>query len=122
MFTKTALATAAFGWLIVGGLVHFVVDVAAQALRGAREAGYGTTQYWGLHTAYALGQVAVGLLGLLVARHASGLLGAWPFLLTAGLATAGWTAIILLFSEYKQPLFWLVGFAVLLAATVAAPR
>ncbi len=111
-----ALAYSAFAWLTLGGLVHFIVDVAAQALRGAREPGYATTQYWGLHTAFALGQVVFGLVGILIARHAAGLLHTGPFLLVAALATAGWFAVILLFSEYKQPLFWVIGFPLLLVA------
>ena len=72
------LAYIAFTWLTLAGTLHFAVDVVAQYARGKRVPGAETTLYYGLNTAYALGQVLFGLLGLLVARRAIGLLREWP--------------------------------------------
>ena len=65
-----SLAYAAYGWLTFGGTMHFAVDVLAQYARGKRAPGPETTLFYGMNTAYALGQVAFGALGLLVARRA----------------------------------------------------
>lgn len=46
----------AFGWLSLSGVLHFFVDVVSQHYRGKRLPGLETTYYYGMHTAYALGQ------------------------------------------------------------------
>ncbi|MGH8061155.1 MAG: hypothetical protein ACREO7_03970 [Pseudoxanthomonas sp.] len=60
----------AFGWLALGGGMHFAVDVAPRYFRGTRAPGPETSLYYGPNTALALGQALFGLPGLLVAHHA----------------------------------------------------
>ncbi len=93
----------AFGWLPLAGLMHFLIDVLAQYLRHKRLPGPETTMYYGLNTAYALGHVILGILGLLIARRAIAVLGEWPALLLCDLATAAWFVIALLSIEYGAP-------------------
>lgn len=38
----------AYGWLILAGLMHFIIDVVSQYLRGARVPGPEITLYFGL--------------------------------------------------------------------------
>jgi len=96
---------AAYGWLTVTGLLHFFVDVVSQYLRGKRDPGPETTLYYGLNAAFSLGQVAFGLLGLLVAWQAMSLLTQKPAALLAVAAACGWFLIALLFMEYWEPRF-----------------
>ncbi len=110
------LVYVAFGWLTLIGTMHFVIDVASQYLRGKRVPGPETTLYYGLNTAYALGQVLFGILGLLIARQALDLLGQWPALLLCGVATAAWLAIGFVFIEYREPKFMVGVFGVLVVA------
>ena len=107
------LASMAFTWLTLAGTLHFAVDVVAQYARGRRLPGSETTLYYGLNTAYALGQLLFGLLGLLVARRAIGLLREWPARLVCGAAALGWFAVALTFIEYPQPRFMMGAFGVL---------
>jgi hypothetical protein len=114
------LAYIAFAWLTLAGALHFLVDVVAQYARGRRVPSPETTLYYGLNTAYALGLVLFGLLGLLVARRAIGLLREWPARLLCGAAAIGWFAVALTFIEYPQPRFMMGAFGVLLFAAVMA--
>jgi hypothetical protein len=114
------LAYIAFTWLTLAGTLHFAVDVVAQYARGRRVPGPETTLYYGLNTAYALGLVLFGLLGLLVARRAIGLFRAWSARLVCGAAAIGWFAVALRFIEYPQPRFMMAAFGVLLFAAVTA--
>jgi len=114
------LAYLAFTWLTLAGTLHFAVDVVAQYARGKRVPGAETTLYYGLNTAYALGQVLFGLVGLLVARRAIGLLSEWPARLVCGAAAIGWFAVALTFIEYPQASFMTGAFGVLLFAAVMA--
>ncbi|WP_420104306.1 hypothetical protein [Bosea sp. (in: a-proteobacteria)] len=57
---RTCLVYGTFGWLVVTGLLHFIVDVVAQHLRGARAPGLATSLYCGLNTSFAFGQVVFG--------------------------------------------------------------
>ena len=50
------LAYIAFTWLTLAGTLHFAIDVVAQYARGKRVPSPETTLYYGLNTAYALGQ------------------------------------------------------------------
>lgn len=97
------LSYVAFGWLTLAGTLHFAIDVVSQYVRGKRIPSPETTLYYGLHTAYALGQVLFGVLGLLVARQALDVLGQWPALLLCAVATAAWLAIGVVFIEYWEP-------------------
>lgn len=85
------LIYAAYGWLALSGTLHFVVDVVSQHLRGKRTASLETTLYYGLNSAFSLGQVAFGLLGLFLAWRHMGILNQTPVLalsLIAGMAGA----------------------------------
>jgi hypothetical protein len=107
---------AAYGWLALTGVLHFVVDVLSQHLRGKRSPGLETTLYYGLNSAYALGQVAFGLLGLLIAWRAMPLLRETPMLvLTAAMALA-WLALSVVFMEYWEPKFNAAVFCALVLA------
>jgi NAD(P)-dependent dehydrogenase (short-subunit alcohol dehydrogenase family) len=93
-------AYVAFGWLTFAGTMHFVIDVLAQYLRDKRVPGPDATLYYGLNTAYALGQILFGILGLLIARQAIEALRQWPVILLCVVAAAAWLAIGILFIEY----------------------
>ena len=94
---------AACGWLALTGILHFVVDVVSQHLRGKRAPGLETTLYYGLNSAFALGQVAFGVLGLFIASRAMNLLSEPPALILSIAAAFGWLAITFLFMEYWEP-------------------
>lgn len=94
---------AGFGFLTLGGTLHFVVDVLAQYVRDKRIPGPETTLYFGMNTAYALGQIVVGVLGLLAAHEAPRLFSRWPALaLTLG-AALSWLTLSFVFIEYREP-------------------
>lgn len=75
MSLHKVLVYVAFGWLTFAGTMHFLIDMLAQYLRHKRAPGSETTSYYGLNTAYALGQIVFGILGLLVAHRAIEVLG-----------------------------------------------
>ncbi|HEY0687298.1 MAG TPA: hypothetical protein VGD45_33515 [Steroidobacter sp.] len=109
---------AAYGWLALTGILHFVVDVVSQHLRGKRAPGLETTLYYGLNSAFALGQVAFGLLGLLLAWRAMNLLSETPALILSIAAAFGWLAITFLFMEYWEPKLNVGIFCVLIIAAL----
>jgi hypothetical protein len=94
---------AAYGWLALSGALHFIVDVASQYLRGKREPGLETTLYYGLNSAFSLGQLAFGLLGVFLAWRAMDLVSATPVLILSIAAALGWLAITFMFMEYWEP-------------------
>ena len=106
----------AFGWLTATGLLHFVIDVVSQHLRGKHPPGIETTLYYGLHSAYALGQVAFGLLALLLVWRAPGIISQTPALVVAMLAGIGLLAISVLFMSYTEPRFMAGVFCALVLA------
>jgi hypothetical protein len=53
------LVYTAYGWLTLSGTLHFVIDVLSQYLRGTRAPGPETTLFFGLNTAYAMGQMVL---------------------------------------------------------------
>jgi hypothetical protein len=115
------LVFVAFGWLTLGGTMHFVIDVLSQYLRGKRVPGPETTLFFGLNTAFALGQVLFGVLGLLVARQAPGVLSQWPAITLSIVAALCWLAFTFVFLDYWEPKFAAAVFAVLvIAAAVTA--
>jgi len=93
----------AYGWLILAGVMHFINDVVSQYLRGIRAPGSETTLYFGLNTAYALGQLLYGLFGLIIALQAPGILGQWPMVALGLAAAAGWLGISFIFLKYWEP-------------------
>jgi hypothetical protein len=109
----------AFGWLTLGGLLHFVIDVLSQYLRGKRPPGGETSLYYGMNSAYALGQVLFGLVGLWLAWRATDLLGERPLVALSLAGAVGWLAIGFVFIEYWEPKFIAALFAVLIIAAAA---
>ncbi|PZU50023.1 MAG: hypothetical protein DI568_04805 [Sphingomonas sp.] len=97
------LLFAAFGWLIFISITHFAIDVVSQHMRGVHPPGPERTLYYGLHSAFSLGQFAFGLMGLFVATRAVQLFAEPTLLVLALLAGLGWLAIIFLFMPYWQP-------------------
>lgn len=96
---------AAYGWLLLSGILQFLIDVVSQYVRGKRAPGLETTLYYGLNTAYALGQILFALLALLVMRDNGLLLGRWPALTVGFAAGCGWLVIGFVFLEYREPRF-----------------
>lgn len=94
---------AAFGWLAASGLLHFVIDVAAQYVRGKRPPGVETTLYYGLNSAFSLGQVAFGALGLYAAFRALPVISDVPVLVLSVAAGIGWLTLAVFFMEYREP-------------------
>ncbi|MEB1527567.1 hypothetical protein [Xanthomonas sp. WHRI 7945] len=94
---------AAYGWLALSGVLHFAIDVISQHLRGKREPSLETTLYYGLNSAFSLGQVAFGLLGVFLAWRARDLLSETPMLVLSIAAALGWLAITFMFMEYREP-------------------
>lgn len=114
------LTYGAYGWLTLSGLLHFIIDVLAQALRRRRPTGRETTLYYGLHSAFSLGQVSFGLLSLWLAwRDVELLREPGPTLLSFAAAT-GWIGVAFLFNEYRPPKVNAVLFMALLLAAAFA--
>lgn len=103
MTMHKVLVYAAYGWLSFTGVMHFIVDVAAQYLRGKRAPGVEATLYYGLNTSFALGQLLVGALGLWLAFRSREVLDELPVVALSLLAAVGWFAIASVFMEYWQP-------------------
>ena len=96
---------AAFGVLIFFGAAHFLIDVVSQHFRGLHQPGPTTNLYYGLHSAYSLGQTAFGAMGLYVAWRAMPMALDVPLLILALLTGIGWLAICFFLIEYTQPRF-----------------
>lgn len=109
---------AAYGWLTLTGILHFAIDVVSQQLRGKRAPSLETTLYYGLNSAFALGQVAFGLLGLFLAWRAMNLLNETPALILSIAAAFGWLVITFLFMEYWEPKLNVGIFCVLIVAAL----
>ena len=89
------LTFAAFGWLTFTGTLHFAIDVVSQYVRGKRAPGPETTLYYGLNSAFALGQVLFGLMCLWAARRHPDLLRDPGVALLAGAgAAACWHSLL----------------------------
>lgn len=97
------LLLAAYGWLTVFGLTHFLVDVVSRRLRNRHALDAEAVLYYGLHTTYAMGQVMFGLLALLIASRNVELLSHPPSLIMAITAAIGWFVIAWLFMDYWEP-------------------
>jgi uncharacterized membrane protein (DUF441 family) len=113
---------AAYGWLTFTGVMHFAIDVVSQHLRGKHPPSTETTLYDGLHSAFALGQVVLGLLGLWLASRALDLFKELPLVAVSLVAAAGWLAIAVLFMEYWQPRFNAALFGLLVVAAALTGR
>ena len=119
---RTTILYAAYGWMLVMGVLHFGVDVMSQYVRGKRLPGPATTLYYGLNTSYALGQVAFAAMAFFALRHGLTAVGSWGGLLIGLGAAAGWLAVSFLFIEYPQPRFAAGVFVLLLVVAAASPR
>lgn len=108
------LLYAAYGWLLITGMLHFAIDVVSQYVRGRRVPGVATTLYYGLNSAYPLGQVLFALMALLAIRNGAVDLGRWPGLVLGFAAASAWMAICILFLEYPQPRMTVAVFTALL--------
>jgi hypothetical protein len=113
---------AAYGWLLITGILHFSIDVLSQYLRGKRSPGAETTLYYGLNSAYALGQVLFALCLLLMIRNRSEMVWQWPGLLLAFAAAVSWFLICHFFLEYREPKMMLSIFSVLLIIATSLQR
>lgn len=113
------LLYATYWTLLAAGVLHFTADVLSQYFRGLRKPSYETTLYYGLHSAYALGQVVFALVALHMLRNGSTLIYSGVGTAISFVAVLGWLAISLLFIEYTPPkVFIAVVLVLLVAATV----
>jgi hypothetical protein len=113
-----ALVYLAYGFLALSGTLHFAIDVVSQYLRHKRAPGPETTLYFGLNTAYALGQILFGVLALVVARRAMPILSSWPAVTLSVVAGVCWLAFSFVYLEYREPRYIMGMFLVLLLAAV----
>ncbi len=97
------LIYATYGWLTLSGTLHFIVDVVSHLIRGKHAPGPEATLYYGLHSAFSLGQVTVGLFGLFLAWHAMHLVTSTSVLVLTLAAGLGWWAITFLHMSYWEP-------------------
>ncbi len=116
------LVYAAYGWLVFTGAAHFFVDVVSQHLRGVRVAGVEAELYYGLNTAFALGQLVFGLMGVWLASRAPHLLKEAPALVLSAAAGLGWLVVTLLFMNYWEPKLNAAVFCLLVLAVAASAR
>lgn len=112
------LVYAAYGWMVLSGVMHISIDVVSQYLRGTRLPGPETTLYWGLNIAYGLGQIAFGLFALLVARQAFEVLDRWPAIALSFAVAVAWLVFGCFFIEYSEPKIVILLFIALLIAAV----
>ncbi len=113
------LTFTAFGWLTLTGTLHFAIDVVSQYLRGKRVPGPETTLYYGLHSAFALGQVLFGLTCLWAARRHPDLLRDPAVMLLSGVGAAAWLTLTFTAMEYWEPKFNAGIFVALLVIAIA---
>lgn len=113
---NSILTHVAYGWLIFMGVMHFVIDVVSQRLRGLRPPSVETTLYNGLHSSYALGQVLLGVLALFIVRQTTPATAPTWLLVVSAAAVALWFAIGFAFIEYREPKMMLGLFTLLLGA------
>ena len=112
------LSYAAFGWLSLSAGLHFGIDVVSQYLRHKRAPGPETHLYYGLNTAFALGQLVFGLMGLLFAQQ---IFSRWPGIALSLFAAGAWLTFGFLFLEYREPRFIAAVFGgLVLAAALTA--
>jgi hypothetical protein len=116
------LTYAAFGWLTFTGAMHFTIDVVSQYVRGKRVPGAETTLYYGLNSAYALGQVLFGLMCLWAARREPGLLREPVVVVLAGAGAAAWLALTFTAMGYWEPKLNAGIFIALLIAAIVLER
>ncbi|HEY0930717.1 MAG TPA: hypothetical protein VGE27_12425 [Gemmatimonas sp.] len=97
------LVRAAFGWMALSGVLHFMADVASQYIRRTRVPSPETTLYYGLHSAYAWGHIAFGALALYLVTCTAPVMNERGLLIMGLVVALGWLAIAMGFIEYWQP-------------------
>ncbi|MFD4637716.1 hypothetical protein ACFWN2_10405 [Lentzea sp. NPDC058436] len=110
------LLHSSYGYLLLSAVLHFFVDVLQQYWRGERPPGAESTYYYGLHTAYSLGQVAFAVLALIVIGTGSDFLSGFLGQLLSIALVAAWFVLCLVFFEYFPPKLHLMIVSVLLVA------
>ncbi|MEA2162135.1 MAG: hypothetical protein QOK37_262 [Thermoanaerobaculia bacterium] len=105
----------AYGWLLLASALHFCIDVVSSYWRGKRAPSVETTLYYGLHSAYTLGQILFAIVALLLIQRGVPFFREPQGWLLGFVATAAWLAICGAFIEYRQPRIVVGIFAVLLA-------
>ena len=113
------LLYASYGWLLLVSLLHFSIDVLSHYWRGERTPGVDTL-YFGLHSAYTLGQVLIAVVALLLIRNGVPFFGEWPGWVLGFTAAAAWLAVCVAFISYREPRIVIGLFAILLAGAVLA--
>ena len=111
---KIYLLYGAYSWLLIGGVLHFGIDVISQYVRGKRAPAATTTLYYGLNSAYALGQFLFAALALFAIWQGVVAMGQWSGLLLGFSAASAWLVVSLLFLEYREPRMVITVFALLL--------
>lgn len=113
------LLYATYGTLLVSGILHYIADVLSQYLRGTRAPGPETTLYYGLNTAYSIGQVVFALCALMIIRSGSTLMDSTGGIAISFAAIIGWLVFTFFFIEYTPPKVFIgVVLVLLIAATV----
>ncbi len=112
------LVFATYGWLTLSGTLHFLVDVVSHAIRGKHPPGPEATLYYGLNSAFSLGQAAFGMLGLLLAWRAPPAATETSVLVLTLAAGLGWWALTFLFMTYREPRVMVGIFCALALATL----
>ncbi|MDG2522579.1 hypothetical protein P7B02_13600 [Caulobacter segnis] len=93
----------AYGYLFWAGALHFLIEVVLSHLGGRLTPGPQTSLYYGLHSAYALGQVAFGLAAVLIVRAGSDVMARRGGLAIGIAAASAWLVFAFLFIDYVQP-------------------
>ena len=106
----------AYGWLTLGGALQFLIDVVSQHFHEKHTPGPETTLYYGLHSSFALGQVAFGLVCLWLAWTAPDILDDRPIVALSMVAALGWTTIAFSSITYWEPKIAAILFAILVIA------
>ncbi|MFS0723569.1 hypothetical protein [Paenibacillus sp. 1P07SE] len=115
---KMTLWLVAYSWLILSGAMLFIVDVLSQHIRGKRIPSIETTYYYGMNTAFALGEILFGLFGLILVMQAPTLLAQWPAVALTIAAAVLWLAISVTFLPYTEPKIISAVFVLLVIAAV----
>ncbi|WP_369059562.1 hypothetical protein ABOZ73_18455 [Caulobacter sp. 73W] len=110
----------AYGYLFWAGVLHFQIEVVLPHLDERMAQGPQSDLYYGLHSAYALGQAAFGLAAVLIVRSGSDLLARRPGQAVGLAAVAGWLAFAAIFIDYVQPRIHMIVVLVLLIGAALA--
>jgi hypothetical protein len=103
--------------LLLSGVLHIALTLCPSTyVRGKRVPRPATTLYYGLNSAYGIGQILFALLALFAIRNGVSAMGQWSGVSLGLLAACAWFALSVLFLEYPQPRMTVALFAALLLA------